>query len=94
MAITAANDAHIPVSVCGEMAGDPLATMLLIGLGADALSAPYSSLPQVKNIIRNITFADAEKISVKALEMETTTELRNVLANFLVDHFEGSSCPI
>ncbi|MBD3168071.1 MAG: phosphoenolpyruvate--protein phosphotransferase [candidate division Zixibacteria bacterium] len=94
MAIKGARDAGIPVSVCGEMAGDPLATVLLVGLGASALSAPYSTLPQIKNIIRNIFYRDAQDIAKKALDAESTGQLKNLLANYLTEHFEGSSCPI
>ncbi|MCP4633981.1 MAG: phosphoenolpyruvate--protein phosphotransferase [candidate division Zixibacteria bacterium] len=91
MAIDAAEKASIPVSICGELAADPLATILLVGLKATALSVPFASLPQVKNVVRNIRFSKAQEIAKKALGYENATELRGMLANYLTERFEGSS---
>jgi len=94
MTVDAAKRACIPVSVCGELAGDPLAAALLIGFGATSLSAPYASLPLIKNIIRKVNYEEAKHLSEQALKMESTSEVRNLLANFLTEIFEGMSSPI
>ncbi|MBD3233815.1 MAG: phosphoenolpyruvate--protein phosphotransferase [candidate division Zixibacteria bacterium] len=94
MAIKEAKGAGIPVSICGELAGDPLAAALLVGLGADSLSAPYTMLPLIKEIIRKISSQEAGKLAQRALKLENTAEIRNSLANYLTDIFEGLSSPI
>ncbi|MCL4316069.1 MAG: phosphoenolpyruvate-protein phosphotransferase PtsP, partial [Gammaproteobacteria bacterium] len=48
-----------PVSVCGEMAGDPAAALLLLGMGVDSLSMSVASLPRVKWMIRNFSRGEA-----------------------------------
>lgn len=58
-------DAHYqgtPVSICGELAGDPGAAMLLLAMGYDVLSMNATNLPKVKSVIRNIKAKDAEKL--------------------------------
>jgi phosphoenolpyruvate-protein phosphotransferase (PTS system enzyme I) len=65
----------IPVSVCGEMAGDPVFTPLLLGLGVDCLSMAPPSLPQVKYLIRSMTMADATALAVEALASGSAKEI-------------------
>lgn len=59
-----------PVSVCGEMAGDPAAALLLLGMGVDSLSMSASSLPRVKWVVRSFSRAEARQVleSVRGLE--------------------------
>ena len=59
MAVRAAHASKIWVGVCGEMAGDPLATKLLISLGVDELSMSAPAIPKIKHIIRNLQPDDA-----------------------------------
>lgn len=70
---------NTPVSVCGEMAGDPLFTILLVGLGLRSLSMSANNLPVVKKIIRSITLADAIRIRKRVLSFETEREVLNYL---------------
>lgn len=65
----------IHVGMCGEMAGDPIATILLVGMGIDSLSVVPSVLPEVKKIIRSISYREAAKISRRALTMGTPEEV-------------------
>ncbi|MBI2515702.1 MAG: phosphoenolpyruvate--protein phosphotransferase [Opitutae bacterium] len=58
----------IKVSVCGEMAGDPIYAPLLLGLGIDELSMTPPLLPAVKFLIRNTKFSDAKKLAAEALK--------------------------
>ena len=69
----------IPVSICGEMAGDPLATVLLVGLGLDNLSLSPGLLPEVKEIVRSISLEEANRVAVACLEFDTGTEVRDHL---------------
>jgi phosphoenolpyruvate-protein kinase (PTS system EI component) len=71
--------AGIPVGLCGELAADPLATALLIGLGVDELSVSAGIIPEIKKIIRSIRFADCQDIAAKVLELATADEVRMLL---------------
>jgi phosphotransferase system, enzyme I, PtsP len=68
--------AGVKVSICGEMANDPLAVILLLAMGFDTLSMNSSSLPRVKWVIRNFSLANARKILTEVLELEHPTEIR------------------
>ncbi len=68
--------AGVKVSICGEMANDPLAVILLLAMGFDTLSMNSSGLPRVKWVIRNFSMALARKILAEVLEMEHPTEIR------------------
>lgn len=57
----------IKVAVCGEMAGDPVYALLLLGLGVDELSMTPTLLPAVKYLIRNTKFSDAKKLAEEAM---------------------------
>jgi len=67
------------VGVCGEMAGDPLATLLLVGLGVDELSAAPAVVPEIKSIIRSTSYGYARRVAAKALKMKTGSEVRRYL---------------
>jgi phosphotransferase system enzyme I (PtsI) len=67
------------VGVCGEIAGDPLAIPVLIGLGVDELSAAPFVIPEVKKVIRTLSFAEAKQIASKCIAYATPTEVRHYL---------------
>jgi phosphotransferase system enzyme I (PtsI) len=75
--VEAARKQKVWVSVCGEMAGDPTVTPLLIGLGVDELSAAPSVLPQLKYLIRRLKLSDTQELAAFALECESATEILN-----------------
>ena len=75
----AGRDAGIEVSVCGEMASNPLAVFLLIGLGIQALSVGTSSLPEIKKVIRSVPSADAREAATAALEASSAAEVVEIL---------------
>ncbi len=75
----AGRDAGIEVSVCGEMASNPLAVFLLIGLGIQALSVATSSLPEIKKIIRSVPSLDARNAASAALEAANAAEVVEIL---------------
>jgi phosphotransferase system enzyme I (PtsI) len=78
--IIKAGHAHnIPVSMCGEMAGDPVATLLLIGLGLDEFSVAPIMLPEIKKIIRSVSVTECEEIAHRVLEMKTEEDIRDFL---------------
>jgi phosphotransferase system enzyme I (PtsI) len=75
--VDAAHGNKIPVSVCGEMAGDPVLAPLLLGLGVDELSAATSVVPQVKFLVRRLKIAEAKELGDFALQCESSVEILN-----------------
>lgn len=73
-----------PVSVCGEMAGDPRAVLLLLGLGIESLSMSSSSVSRIKWVIRNIERSQAQALLAEVLTMETAKEIRAYLDDALI----------
>ena len=70
-----AHKAGIPVAVCGEMAGDPVYTPLLLGLGIDELSMTPPLLPAVKFLVRAMSMADARALATKVLTMDSAKDI-------------------
>ncbi|MBI4535419.1 MAG: phosphoenolpyruvate--protein phosphotransferase [Ignavibacteriae bacterium] len=79
MVIDGGHKQGIWVGMCGEMAGNPLATVLLVGLGLDEFSVIPSVLPEIKQIIRSIKYKDARKVADKVLTLSTEPEIREYL---------------
>ncbi|MBB1273008.1 MULTISPECIES: phosphoenolpyruvate-protein phosphotransferase PtsI [Psychromonas] len=68
--------------MCGELAGDEHATLLLLGMGLDEFSMSAISIPTVKKIIRSTNFADAKELADKALSMATAAEIEALVNDF------------
>lgn len=68
-----------PVSVCGEMAGDPAAALLLLGMGFESLSMSVVALPKVKWVIRNFSFQHAQDLFAEVENFEETADVRAYL---------------
>ncbi len=66
----------VPVSICGEMASEPVAVILLLAMGFDGLSMNSSSLPRVKWVVRQFSMAQARKILGEVLMMDNPTLIR------------------
>jgi phosphotransferase system enzyme I (PtsI) len=73
--VDAAHKHDLRVSVCGEMAGDPVLAPLLIGLGVDELSAAPSLVPSLKFLIRRLKLSEARELAAFALECESASEI-------------------
>jgi phosphotransferase system enzyme I (PtsI) len=71
MVVAAARPRELEVSVCGTMGGEPLYTMLLLGLGVRQLSMPPHQLPEVKRVIRGISVEQAQAVVTEAMRQET-----------------------
>ncbi|MGJ3241556.1 MAG: phosphoenolpyruvate--protein phosphotransferase [Opitutales bacterium] len=91
--IDAGHRHKIPVGICGEMAGDPLYTGLLVGLGADELSITPSLLPEVKYLLRRISFKDAQKLARRVLELGNTDTIREQLDTFYQERMGSLMTP-
>lgn len=81
--------AGIEVSICGEMASDPLSVILLLAMGFDTLSMNSSSLPRIKWLIRNFSLAHARKALADVLELYHPAEIRLYLQKILEEEGLG-----
>jgi phosphoenolpyruvate-protein phosphotransferase (PTS system enzyme I) len=79
LVVEAADDQGIDVNVCGEMSGDPLYTMLLLGLGLRQLSVTPQNIPEIKKIIRLMNLDDARRVAAEAMNLETARDVTNYL---------------
>ena len=70
------------VSMCGEMAADPFAVPLLVGLGLESFSVSPSMIPQIKKIIRSISHEEAMKLAEKCLSLRLEKEINEILHEF------------
>jgi phosphotransferase system enzyme I (PtsI) len=73
--VDAARRNKVMISVCGEMAGDPVTVPLLLGLGVDELSASPALLPQVKFLVRRLKIAETAALAEFALTCESGAEI-------------------
>jgi len=77
--IRAAMHNRIPVSICGEMAGEPLYTLLLLGLGLNTFSMNGPDIPEVKKIIRNTTFEHAKSVARRVMSFDSERQVMHFL---------------
>ena len=79
--IEAARETGIEVALCGELAADPLATPLLIGLGLEELSVSAGLIPELKRAIARWTVRDAKTLARDAMALDRSTAVRQLLMN-------------
>jgi phosphotransferase system enzyme I (PtsI) len=85
--VDAGHQAGIPVSICGEMAGEPLYIPLLLGFQLDSLSMNPQAVPRVKNLIRRSRASECKEFLHRALGMATAREIGEVLQSLVLDRF-------
>lgn len=83
-----AHENGIPVGMCGEMAGDLNAAVILMGLGLDKLSMSSIVIPEIKKIIRSITIAEAEEVVGTIMEMKSFREIDIYMKQWLRKHLD------
>ncbi|CAE6889792.1 phosphoenolpyruvate-protein phosphotransferase PtsI [Vibrio alginolyticus] len=74
--------------MCGELAGDERATLLLLGMGLDEFSMSGISIPKVKKVIRNSSFAEVKAMAEEALSLPTAAEIEAVVEKFIAEKAE------
>ncbi len=79
----AARRRGIPVSVCGEMAADPVVLTLLVGLGLTEFSMAPTAVPLAKQALRALSAREATRMAARALRARTATEVEHLLAEFM-----------
>ena len=77
--VRAALKRKIDVSVCGEMSGEPLYTLLLLGLGLRQLSVTPQNIPEIKKVIRSVTLKEAKDVAREAMRLQATRDVNSYL---------------
>ena len=88
MVVENGHKAGIPVGMCGEMAGDPLATVILLGLGLDELSMSAFGIPEIKRIIRSTTILESEEFIGTLMDMKSFKDIDRYVRNWMEERFE------
>jgi len=83
----AAHEAKIPLAMCGEMAGDPFYTAILIGLGFQRLSMNVASIPWIKKVIRSVRMQDALELASLVMQQPTALLARRTAETFMQERF-------
>jgi phosphoenolpyruvate-protein phosphotransferase (PTS system enzyme I) len=86
--IESAHRQGIPVGMCGEMAGDPIASVILLGLGLDEYSMSPFGIPEIKKIIRSITLTEAEELVGTIMDMRSFEEIDEYVKTWMHGHFD------
>ncbi len=86
--IDSGHEVGIPVGMCGEMAGDPLASLILLGLGLDEFSMSAAGIPEVKRIIRSVSMTDAEELVGSVLDMRSYEEVDAFVQDLMEKRFQ------
>ncbi len=85
--VDAGHRAGIKVAICGEMAGDPLYTPILLGLELDGLSMTPLAVPRVKRIIRKSTVRESKELLKKAMTLSTAGEIEKCVKEYIIQRF-------
>jgi phosphotransferase system enzyme I (PtsI) len=88
--LSAARDVHVPCSMCGDMASDPLSLGVALGLGYRHISVPVSVVPLVRAFIRNLDLQAAEDVAREALECPSAGVVRRLAGDRFGEHIELS----
>ena len=71
--------------MCGELAGDERATLLLLGMGLDEFSMSAISVPHIKKLVRHVSYQEAKALADEALQKPTAAEIEQLIQAFLVE---------
>ncbi len=85
--VDGAHSKGVKVSVCGEMAGDPIFSSLLIGLGVDELSVAPTSFAEIKYLIRHLSVEKAKTMANETLGLTNPIRIYQILKSFYIDIF-------
>ncbi len=80
-------DAGIDITVCGEMAGDPVLSVLLIGMGYEQLSMSPTVIPEIKKVISSISLQDAQYLVAEIMKLSTAGEIETYIWREAMDRF-------
>ena len=83
MVVDAAKASNIPVTVCGEMAGEPMIASVLVGLGIRDLSMSAVSIPEVKDAVRHMAVEDTQRLVSRVKTVATSAEVRAIVSAYM-----------
>ncbi len=86
--IAAAHSRGVLVGMCGEMAADRLATVLLVGMEIDQLSVSPVDVPEIKRIIRSVDYNEAKELVENVMQFATAQEIQNFVRPFMRRRFK------
>ncbi|HEX4415986.1 MAG TPA: putative PEP-binding protein, partial [Lacipirellulaceae bacterium] len=79
MAVKTAKEHEVPISMCGQMCGNPLYTMLLLGIGLRSMSVTPAAIPEIKQVCRRVSIDACERVAERALELESARDVKTYL---------------
>jgi phosphotransferase system enzyme I (PtsI) len=79
MAIVAADLKQVPINVCGQMSGNSLYTLLLLGLGLRRFSVTPSAIPEIKKVCRTVTIPQCQRVADHVMTLENSRDIKNYL---------------
>jgi phosphotransferase system enzyme I (PtsI) len=88
MIIDNAHAAGITVGMCGEMAGDPFAAVVLLGMGLDQFSMSAFSIPEIKRIIRSVTMKEAKELADTVMQMKFSQDIDDYVRDWMEAKFD------
>jgi phosphotransferase system enzyme I (PtsI) len=91
MTVDAAKKNDIPTAVCGEMCADPLATVILLGLGIDEFSCSPNAMPEIKKIVRSVTYDECKSLVKRVQKYVTTDKIEAHIRSFLMERIPDLS---
>lgn len=77
-AVSAARE--VPISICGDLAADPVATAVLVGLGFTRLSMPMSAIPLVAEVVRRLDISECAEVAFAALDQDSAADVERLIA--------------
>ena len=83
--VITAKQNNLPLSLCGEMASDPVAVVLLLGMGIRSLSMSAAMLPRIKWLIRTVSISKTEDLLRQALDIDSVHDIRKLLSEELCE---------
>jgi phosphotransferase system enzyme I (PtsI) len=93
MIVDAGHEAGIPVGMCGEMAADPVSSVVLLGMGLDSFSMSPASIPGIKRIIRSVTMEEAAALAERVLRLTTSREIDELVRAWMKERLGDVDCP-
>lgn len=82
-----AHKAGVRVSMCGEMAGDPLCCLILLGMQLDELSMNHLAIPRIKRIIQSSSLAESKKLLKQAMTYNNAVDIRVFIQDYMSERF-------
>jgi phosphotransferase system enzyme I (PtsI) len=70
---------NVPISMCGQMCGNPLYTMLLLGMGLRNLSVTPAAIPEIKRVCRSVSLPQCEQVARRTLQFDSAHHVRTYL---------------